>query len=194
MILVSMESLRCLLRSLTNFKRSRALACKIWPCKQRLSECFSMLESHFPTEILARLGKIFEIHELLVVAECVLFLEVINLQINSQWAKKKIRAKVIPREEKTCWISCTNCILSSIFPRIVDVAYSVGFRWSWCPWKACDVFFGVSLISREVELGLVRYDPVNRGYRSVFPCWRVIFRLRFWHDRGTSLKSMSCTL
>ena len=178
-VFVSLESLRYLLWRFTNLMRSRASACEIWPREQRLAVCFSVTESHFPIEILARPGKIFEIRELHVVAERVFFLKVINLQINSQWAKKTIRALVIPREEKTCWVSCTMCILSSIFPRIVDVAYSVSFRWSWCPWKACNVFFGVSQISREVELGLVRFDPVDNGCRSVFPCWRVIFWLRF---------------
>ena len=40
-------------------------------------------ESHFPIEILAQPGKIFEIRELDVIAKRVFFLKVLNLQINS---------------------------------------------------------------------------------------------------------------
>ena len=160
----------------------------------RLPECFSVMESHFSTEIPAWLGKIFEIRELHVVAERVFFLKVQKLQINSQWAKKTLRAKVIPWDEKTCWIFCTIFLHSSIFPHTVDVAPSIGFRWTLCPWKAYDVFFGVSQISREVGHGPVRYDPANRGCQSVFLWRRVIFRLRLRLDRGRSWKSESCTL
>ena len=78
------------------------------------------MESHFPTEISTWLGKILEIRELQVVAERVLFLRVSNLRINSQRAEKTLRAKVIPREENTCWISTTISLLSSILPRTVD--------------------------------------------------------------------------
>ena len=60
------------------------------------------MESHFPTEILARPVKIFEIRLLHVVAEHVFFLKVSNLWINSQQAKKTLRGKVIPWVEKTC--------------------------------------------------------------------------------------------
>ena len=112
------------------------------------------------------------------VAELVFFLKVSNLWINSQRAKKTLRGKVIPREEKTCWISSTISLLSSIFPHTVDdVAPSIGFQWSPC--KASDVFFGVSQISREVGHGLMGYDPENRGCRCVFLWRRVIFWLRF---------------
>ena len=169
MIFVSLESFRWLLRSVTNLARSRAWACEIWPHEQRLPECFSVSESHFPTKILSRPGKILEIWELHVVAECVFFLKVSNLRINSQRVKKTLCKKVIPREEKKCWISSTISLLSLIFPHIVDVALSVGFQLSSCPWKACDVFLIVSQISREVELGPVRYDPANRGCWCVFP-------------------------
>jgi hypothetical protein len=69
---------------------------------QRLPECFSVTDSHFPIEIPARPGKIFEIRELHIVAERVFFLKVSNLWINSQRAKKTLRGKVIPWVEKTC--------------------------------------------------------------------------------------------
>ena len=61
-----------------------------------------MIETHFPTEITARPGKILEIQELHVVAERVFFLKVSNLWMNSQRAKKTLRGKVIPQDEKTC--------------------------------------------------------------------------------------------
>ena len=60
-----------------------------------------MMESHFPIEITAQPEKIFELRELHIIAECVFFLKVLNLRINSQRAKKTLPAKVIPREEKT---------------------------------------------------------------------------------------------
>ena len=193
MILVSMESLRCLLRSLTNFKRSRAWACKFWPRKQRLSECFSMLESHFPIEILARPGKIFEIRELHVVAERVFFLKVINLQINSQWAKKRMRAKVIPREEKMCWTSYTISLLSSIFPHMVDVAPSVSFECLCVPKKLGISSSEIHKSHEKSSLGLWDMTPKTEA-ADVFFRDRVIFRLRFRLDRGRSLKSVICTL
>ena len=179
MILVSLKSLRYLLRSVTNLIRSRAWAYEIWPRKQRLPECFSMTEGHFSIEIPAWSGEILEIQELHVIAECVLFLKILNLRINSQWAEKTLCMKVISREEKTCRISCTISLLSLIFPRTVDIAPGVGFRWSWYPWKACDVFFRVSQISWELKLGPVRYHPTNKDYRSIFPWRMVIFRSRF---------------
>ena len=82
MILVSLESLRCLLRSVTNLARSRVWACEIWSRKQRLLECFYLTKSHFPTEISAWLGKLLAIRELYVVAELVLSLKILNLQVN----------------------------------------------------------------------------------------------------------------
>jgi hypothetical protein len=69
---------------------------------QRLLECFSVTWNHYPTEIPARPGKIFEIREFHVVVECVFFLKVLNLWINSQRAKKTLCGKVIARDEKTC--------------------------------------------------------------------------------------------
>ena len=74
-----------------------------------------------------------------------------------------------PPGGKMSGISYTISLLSLIFPHIVDVALSVGFQLSSCPWKACDVFLIVSQISREVELGPVRYTPANKGHQSVFP-------------------------
>jgi hypothetical protein len=148
-----MSSLEC-----HKLARSRAWACVIWPGEQRLQECFSVMESHFPTEILARPGKIFEIW-LLHVAERVFFLKVPNLHMNSQWAKKTLCAKVISQEEKMCWISCTISFLLSIFLRTVDVAPSVNFLWSPCPWKACDVFFGVSQTQEKSSMGLWDMTP-----------------------------------
>jgi hypothetical protein len=50
------------------------------------------------------------------------------LRINLQRVEKILRAKVIPQEEKTCRISNAISLLSSIFPRTVDVAPAVDFR------------------------------------------------------------------
>ena len=69
---------------------------------------------------------------------------------------------------KTCQIFNTFSLFSSVFARMVDVAPDVGFRHSWCPWKAYDTFFLKVVDLQEVELGLKRYGPVNKGCRSVF--------------------------
>ncbi len=117
------------------------------------------MESHFPTEISARPGKILEIQELHVVAERVLFRKISNLQINSQRVKNTLQAKVIPWEERTCWISSKISLLSSIFLCTIHIALSLGFRWSSCPWKACDVFFGVSQTREKSSMGLWDMTP-----------------------------------
>ena len=134
--------------------RSQAWAYEIWPSEQRLPECFSVMESHFPTKIPARPGKIFEIRLLHVVAEHVFFLKVPKLHMNSQWAKKTVCAKVIPRVEKICWISSTISLLLSIFSYTVHVAPNVSFWWSSCPWKACEIFFEVSQTHEKSSMGL----------------------------------------
>ena len=69
---------------------------------------------------------------------------------------------------KTRWIFIMFSLFSSAFARTVDIALDVIFRRSWCPWKAYDAFFLKVVDLREVELGLERYSPTNRGRRSVF--------------------------
>ena len=95
---------------------------------------------------------------------------------------------------KTRQIFNTFFLFSSVFPRTVDVAPDVGFQWSWSPWKACDTFFLKVLDLQKVELGSRRYGSANRGHRRVFPCWRAVFRLRFWPSRGRSWRFESCML
>jgi hypothetical protein len=84
MMFVSLESLQRLLRSVRNLAGIRAWASEIITCEQRLPECFSVMESHFLTEITTRPGKIKEIRELHVVAKRVFFLKFLNLWINTQ--------------------------------------------------------------------------------------------------------------
>ena len=76
---MSLESFQYLLRSVINLVRSRAWVYEIRPREQKLPECFSMPEGHFPIEIPAKPGKILAIRELHIVAERVLFLKVPDL-------------------------------------------------------------------------------------------------------------------
>ena len=48
------------------------------------------------------------------------------------------------------------------------MAPNVGFRQSYCPWKAYDTLFLKVLDLRKVGLGLETYGPANRSSQSVF--------------------------
>jgi hypothetical protein len=72
-----------------------------------------------------------------------------------------------PRGEN-CGIFNIVLFLPSVFARTVDVAPGVGFRRFWCRRKACATFFLKVLNLHKGELGFARYDPANRGCRSVF--------------------------
>ena len=79
---------------------------------------------------------------------------------------------------KTHQIFSAFSLFSSVFACTVDVAPDVGFRSSWCLWKACATFFLKAMDLREVELGLERYSPTNRGRRSVFGSSEDIFPIK----------------
>jgi hypothetical protein len=161
--------------------RRRAWAREIRSHEQRPPECFSSSEGCFPIEILTKPGRILTIRELYVVSERVLFLKVPDLRIKSQRVGKNLCAKATS-SGVNCEIFSIVFFLSSIFLCTVDIAPDVGFRRSWCLWKACATLFLKVLDLRGGELGFTRYGPTNRGHWSVFPCWGVIFRSRFRLD------------
>jgi hypothetical protein len=88
-------------------------------------------------------------------SECVIFLKVLDLQIKLQQVGKNLSARATSLGEN-CGIFSIVSFLPSIFARTADVAPDVGFRHSWCHWKACDTFFLKVMDLREGELGFAR--------------------------------------
>jgi hypothetical protein len=119
-------------------------------------------------KIPAKQGKLQANRELRLVAGVAVFLTHPGSRINSQRAGRNSRAKAVVREEKRVRFSTRFPYFLSVFTRTVDLAPDVGFRRSWYHWKACAAFFLKAPALQEIELGLERYGPVNRGHRSVF--------------------------
>ena len=79
---------------------------------------------------------------------------------------------------KTRQIFSAFSLFSSVFAHTVDVAPDIGFRCSWCRWKASATFFLKAIDLWEVKLGLERYNPTNRGRRSVFGSLEDVFSIK----------------
>ncbi len=137
------------------------------PANRGHQSVFGSPESNFPIEIPARLGKILAIRELPIVSEHVLFLTHPSLWITFS-ELERICARVQHPQGEKCEIFNIVLFHPLVFVRTVDVAPDLGFRRSWFRWKACATFFPKVLALHRGELGFARYDPANRGCRSVF--------------------------
>ena len=173
---MSLESLRCVLWSITNLARSWAWACEIWPCKQWLPECF------FVTESQER-----------VVHERVLFPTHSGLRINLLWVKKTLCASMATSGGKfrnfqhnlissTCFCArgrrSSRYRISAILASSESLCYlfskgtGLAQRWTWVrKIRSCE--------QRPLECSL---------------CQGVIFLLRFYLDWRSSWQSGNCAL
>uniref|UniRef100_A0A2N9HZL5 Reverse transcriptase domain-containing protein n=1 Tax=Fagus sylvatica TaxID=28930 RepID=A0A2N9HZL5_FAGSY len=120
---------------------------KYGPANRGRRSVFGPLEGIFPVKIPARPGKVLTIREFHTVHECVLF-------------------PMCPGS----WINLFTALFRRpVFVRVVDVAPDVGFRRSWCRWKACVTYFLKVQALHRGEFGSARYDPANGGRWNV-PC------------------------
>ena len=162
---ISLESPRCLLSNGIKFVQIKVWKEKLWLPKVGSSELFFRI---FPVKIPTKWGKPSAHRELYVMAGVALFPTQLSSLIKSQRAGRNPRPKAVVREEKRIGFSARFPYFSSMFARMFDLAPHVSFRRSWYRWKACATLFLKVLDSGEIELGLERYGPANKGHSGVF--------------------------
>ena len=106
--------------------RSRTWAHELQPCEQRPLECFSMMRSHFQTEISAWPGKLLVIQELHVTAELTLFLKFQTFE-STRSELRRLFARMSPQ----CWTNFYGFAYNSLISLPFSTHEVLNQR-SWC--------------------------------------------------------------